>query len=83
MNIARAAWPALAQFSLGELVEHFKLTQKVKAIHPDRRWHDALYDATASVILLDHLITSLSLQDKALDLLLRPDLSAWKALRPA
>ena len=83
LNIARAAWPALAEFSLGELVGHFKLKQKVDDIHPERRWHDALYDATASAILLDHLVTSLSLQDKALDLLLRPDLSAWKSLRPA
>ena len=80
--MARAAWPGLAQFSLGDLIEHFELTQRIGAIHPDRRWHDALYDATASAILLDHLITSLSLQDKALDLLLRPDLSAWKSLRP-
>jgi len=82
LNIARAAWPALDQFSLGDLIEHFELAQTIEAVHPDRRWHDALYDATASAILLDHLITSLSLRDKALDLLLHPDLSKWKSLRP-
>ena len=82
LNIARAAWPGLAKFSLGDLIEHFELAQTIEAVHPDRRWHDALYDATASAILLDHLITSLSLRDKALDLLLHPDLSIWKSLRP-
>tara|TARA_B100000927_G_C16472760_1_gene472225 strand:- start:2471 stop:3097 length:627 start_codon:yes stop_codon:yes gene_type:complete len=82
LNIARAAWPGLAKFSLGDLIEHFDLTKRIGAVHPDRCWHDALYDATASAILLDHLITSLSLRDKALDLLLHPDLSIWKSLRP-
>ena len=82
LNIARAAWPGLAKFSLGDLIEHFDLTKRIGAVHPDRGWHDALYVATASAILLDHLITSLSLRDKALDLLLHPDLSIWKSLRP-
>ncbi len=83
LSLARAAWPGLSSFTLGDLCSHFDLVTKLDAIHPARRWHDALYDATASALLLDHLIKSLNLVGKPLDLLLHPDLSQWKALRPS
>ena len=83
LSLARAAWPGLASFTLGDLCSDFGLVSTLDEIHPGRRWHDALYDATASALLLDHLVTTLSLSDKPLDLLLHPDLSRWKALRPS
>ena len=83
LSLARTAWPHLDQFSLGDLIRHLDLAGKIDAIHPDRRWHDALYDATASALLLEHLVNSLKLSGQSLYLLLHPDLSAWRALRPA
>ncbi len=81
LNLARAAWPELASFALGDLCEQFDLASRLDEIYPERRWHDALYDASASALLLDHLIGNLGLVEKPLDLLLHPDLSAWQALR--
>ena len=81
LSLARAAWPTLPSFALGDLCQHFDLVPRLDQIHPERRWHDALYDASASALLLDHLIGTLALAEKPLDLLLHPDLSAWRALR--
>lgn len=81
LHLARAAWPDLTSHALGDLCNQLGLTDSVKKAHPDRHWHDALYDATASALLLEHLISSLALAEKSLDLLLHPDLSAWQALR--
>ncbi len=81
LHLARAAWPELPSFALGDLCEQFDLVSSLDQLHPGRRWHDALYDASASALLLDHLIVNLDLAEKPLDLLLHPDLSAWQALR--
>ncbi|MCH2063726.1 MAG: 3'-5' exonuclease [Roseibacillus sp.] len=81
LSLSRAAWPELPSFALGDLCEQFNLVSRLNEIHADRRWHDALYDASASALLLDHLIGSLGLVEKPLDLLLHPDLSTWQALR--
>lgn len=80
--VARAAWPKLPSHSLGELCDRFALTELVTGAHRNRKWHDALYDATASALLLGHVIKELDLSERPLDLLLHPDLSAWQALRP-
>lgn len=81
--LARAVWPDLNDHSLGALCESRGLTGAVKAIVPDRSWHDALFDATASLVLLANLIEALSLADHPAECLLHPDTSAWhQAKRP-
>ena len=81
LHLYRAAWPDLDTFALGALCDRFDLTKAVDGVHSGRQWHDALYDASASALLLDHLISTLDLAEKPLDLLLHPDLSVWRALR--
>jgi DNA polymerase-3 subunit epsilon len=81
LHLYRAAWPNLDSYSLGDLCSRFDLTPAVDAAHPGRRWHDALYDAAAAAIALQRLVADLALADKALDLLLHPDLSAWHSRR--
>nr|NIP92298.1 3'-5' exonuclease [Akkermansiaceae bacterium] len=83
LHLYRAAWPQLGSFGLGDLCDRFGLTGTVGNAHPGRRWHDALFDASASALLLGHLVAALDLGDKSLDLLLQPDLSAWRDLRRA
>jgi DNA polymerase-3 subunit epsilon len=75
--LARAAWPDLSHHSLGALCDHHGLTAEVRAIVPDKSWHDALFDATASLVLLARLIEVLALADHPLGCLLQPDTSAW------
>lgn len=79
--LARAAWPALTHHALGSLCEHHGLTAAVRAIVPGKSWHDALFDAAASLVLLAHLIDALSLADQPVELLLDPDTSAWHKLK--
>jgi len=75
--LARAAWPDLPTHSLGDICEHFKLTEKVTTLVPDKTWHDALYDAIASLVLLEYLIDTFELADSPLATLLHPDTRIW------
>ncbi len=79
--LARAAWPTLKDHSLGALCEHFALTPSVQAFVPDKSWHDALFDAVASLVLLEFMIEKHSLLDLPIDFLLQPDTSTWHANR--
>ncbi len=79
--LARAAWPDLTDHSLGALCESRGLTVHVKAIVPEKSWHDALFDAVASLVLLEHLINTLALEDYPVDHLSRPDTSAWHRMK--
>jgi DNA polymerase-3 subunit epsilon len=75
--LARAAWPELPGHGLGELCRHLSLTATVDRLCPGRRWHDALYDAVASLVVLEHLVGRLELAGRPVDALVHPDTSAW------
>lgn len=79
--LARAAWPDLTDHSLGALCDSRDLTERVKSIVPEKSWHDALFDAVASLVLLEHLIETLALEDHPVEHLARPDTSAWHRMR--
>ncbi len=79
--LARAAWPSLGDHSLGSLCDRFGLSEAVRRAVPGRSWHDALFDAVASLVLLEKLITDLSVAALPADFLTRPDLSAWHRAR--
>ena len=79
--LARSVWPELPGHALGALCERHGLTPVVDALVHGRTWHDALYDAAASLVLLEHLVTGYGLAARPLDLLLRPDTSHWHRLR--
>lgn len=71
LPLARQFFPQLESHRLGDLVEALHLKAKLNALCPGLRWHDALYDAAASLLLLQHMIESAELQEKPLRLLLR------------
>lgn len=48
---ARARYPRLPSYALGDLVEVFGLQEEVDRLCPGRIWHDALYDACACAVL--------------------------------
>lgn len=79
--LARAAWPDLADHSLGAVCASHGLTDSVAGLVAGRSWHDALFDATASLVLLDHLVTTRQLADLPVEALVRPDTSAWHRSR--
>lgn len=79
--IARAAWPEQAGHSLGALCEAHGLVEKIRALVAEKSWHDALFDAVASLVLLEHVVEVLSLADYPVEALVRPDTSAWHQLK--
>jgi DNA polymerase III subunit epsilon len=79
--LARAAWPDLADHSLGALCEAHGLTASVQALVPEKSWHDALFDAVASLVLLAHVIDTHALADHPTDALTQPDTSNWHQSR--
>ncbi len=56
LKMARKVWPGCSSYALGDLVRILGLTKEVDAVCPDREVHDALYDAVASAMLLEHLL---------------------------
>jgi DNA polymerase-3 subunit epsilon len=79
--IARAAWPTLPDHSLGALCDRMELTAAVRALVPGKSWHDALFDAVASLVLLEHLIEHFGLEAHPVESLARPDTTAWHRLK--
>lgn len=79
--LTRAAWPEFPDHSLSALCDARGLTARLQEILPARRWHDALYDALASVALLEDLVTTFRLAEQPLETLLHPDTTAWHRLR--
>ncbi len=75
--IARAAWPDLPDHSLGALCGSHGLTADIQALVPGKSWHDALFDAVASLALLAFLIKNHPLADQPVATLYQPDTSRW------
>lgn len=79
--LARAAWPELPDHSLGALCENHGLKERIATLIPGKSWHDALFDAVGSLVLLAHLIETLSLADHPVESFMYPDTSAWHKTR--
>lgn len=75
--LARAAWPELPDHSLGALCVSQGLEAEIREIVPAKSWHDALFDAVASLVLLTRIIERHALADEPVDSLLHPDTSVW------
>ncbi len=75
--LARAAWPALPDHSLGALCEGHGLTAEIQALVPGKSWHDALFDSVASLVLLARLAESHALAERPVEILFQPDTSPW------
>lgn len=57
LTLSRRAFPYLPKHDLSSLCHEFQLEQQLFESIPSRHWHDALFDAAASIALLNHLIT--------------------------
>ncbi len=79
--LARAAWPELPDHSLGALCVSQGLEAEVREIVPAKTWHDALFDAVASLVLLNRVIDSHALAGEPVGSLLQPDTSAWHKMK--
>ena len=81
LKLARAAWPALDSYALGDLISSLGLEPELRSIHAGFRWHDALSDAVASLILLRHVVAATGTGGEKAEILLRADDSLHHRLR--
>ena len=77
LQLSRALWPDFKDHSLGSICDQLELTSGIQGLVADKSWHDALFDAAASLVLLVHIIELHDLADADAELLLHPDTSAW------
>ena len=57
LKIARQAWSKAPSHTLGDMVSGLGLEPRVCELCPGREAHDALYDAFASAVLLEYILT--------------------------
>lgn len=66
LALARKALPTLGDHSLGTVCDALGLTAEVERLVPNRRWHDALFDAVGSLVLLRFLVRELHMENAPL-----------------
>jgi len=57
LKLGRRLYPGLASHKLGDFVWALGLAARVEGLCPGRTWHDALYDACAGAVLLEHFLS--------------------------
>ena len=81
LTLFRAAMPETGSHSLSALAAACGCEAECRALVPDFRWHDALCDAIASLVLLRWLIARCDLAGAPAETLLNPDRTRYYALR--
>jgi DNA polymerase III subunit epsilon len=81
LKLSRAVWPEKDSFALGDLVRALGLEDDLRKALPAFRWHDALSDAMASLILLRRAVADAKISEQQADLLLRPDATEYHRLK--
>lgn len=83
LSLSRATVPNARKHSLGFFCEDIGVAKRVRELVPGRNWHDALFDAVASLVLLEWVVKQYDLQDLPLTSLVVPNTTAWTRLRRA
>ena len=81
LKLSRAVWPEKKSFALGDLMLELELENELRAVYPRFRWHDALSDAVASLVLLRRVVGEAHVGDREAEILLRPNDSHYHRLR--
>ncbi|MFV0415070.1 MAG: exonuclease domain-containing protein [Chthoniobacterales bacterium] len=68
--LSKKIYPGLDSYALGSLVARLGIEDELRNYFPNGRWHEALFDAAACLLLFHHLVRSGGLQDKPLAWLL-------------
>lgn len=70
LALARRALPGLGDYSLSGVCEALGLTAELRELMPGRQWHDALFDAAGSLLILRFLVKELHMENAPLRALL-------------
>lgn len=69
LKLARRVRPDLAGHALADVCAALGLAPRAREICPDREWHDALFDAFASALVLEHCLALPGWENVGLDAL--------------
>lgn len=61
LPLAKMCLPRLTDYSLATVADALQVTPQVKQFLPNKDWHDALFDATASLMVLHQFCNKLNL----------------------
>jgi DNA polymerase III subunit epsilon len=81
LQLSRAVWPEKKSFALGDLIRDLSLEEELRKVFPRFRWHDALSDAMASLVLLRRIVADAKISAENADILLRPDATEYHRLK--
>ncbi len=81
LKLARAVWPTQTSFALGDLLISLGMEPLLRETHATFRWHDALSDALASLLLLRRIIADTGIAGEPAEILLRADDSHYHRLK--
>lgn len=59
--LSKMCLPELPDYSLSSVSEFLGITDKLRTLLPEKNWHDALFDATASLLIFRTICEALSL----------------------
>ena len=71
LTLSRKILPGRPSYALSDLAQEFSLEQEAKVLLPDFRWHEALSDALASLLLLGKLIELSGISNHPAEVLLK------------
>ena len=71
LKLVRIAYPGLANHKLGDIIQDLDMAKQVGCLCPGRSLHDALYDAVACAVLLEHLLSLPGWERRSLEALAR------------
>jgi len=57
LKLGRKLYPGIPSHKLGDFIAYLQLQPRVDELCPGRTWHDALYDACAGAVLLEHFLS--------------------------
>jgi DNA polymerase-3 subunit epsilon len=66
LGLARRCYPDWESHRLGDLVSRLSLDKQIEQYCPGLKWHDAYFDAVASLVLLRRLVADASLEEMKL-----------------
>lgn len=81
LALARAVLPALEDHSLSSVAEEVRVVDSIRSACPGLDWHDALFDAVASLLVAQRIIARSGLQDFAVAQINNLDAAACHAHR--
>jgi len=81
LAMSRAVLPDLAEHSLGTVAAALQIEPAIRRLCPDTGWHDALFDAVASLLVLRDLVGICDLGDARVGQLCALDASAYHRRR--